>query len=80
MALVSKDNLVRITKERVSVHKPARAVYLVFDLEGEKFLQIDTFGSEDRIYHEKCSQSVQFDKEMAVFLVNLLKKEFNILE
>ena len=41
-------------------------------------MQIDTYGKNDRAIHEKISQSIQFDKESAKFLVDLLSKEFDL--
>lgn len=47
-------------------------------MDGEKYVQIDTYGRIDRENPEKISQSIQFDKETATFLVNLLKEEFEL--
>ena len=55
------------------------ATYTVFDtVDGEHYVQIDTYGKNDRAIPEKISQSIQFDKESAKFLVDLLLKEFDL--
>lgn len=41
-------------------------------------MQIDTYGKLDRENPEKISQSIQFDKQTAEFIVELLKKEFEM--
>lgn len=50
----------------------------VFEMDREKYVQIDTYGRINRENPEKISQSIQFDKDTAAFLVNLLKKEFEL--
>ena len=59
--------------------QPVTATYTVFDtVDGEHYVQIDTYGKNDRAIPEKISQSIQFDKESAKFLVDLLSKEFDL--
>lgn len=76
MARIIKDKLNKIEKERNSVHQDVQASYTTFEKDGERYFQIDTYGKDDRMMPEKISQSFQIDKEMAVFLVDLLKKTF----
>lgn len=76
MALLLADKLSRTEKERNSIHKPTTATYSTFVLQGKRYLQIDTYGSDDRVMPEKVSQSIQFDEETAKIIVELLKKEF----
>ena len=52
--------------------------YTVFEVKGEKYIQIDMYGRNEREMSEKISQSLQFDRETAKFFVNLLVKEFNL--
>ena len=57
MALVT--NLEESTKDRQSVHRPTRCLYAIVEgTSGERYLQLDTFGSEDREIPEKVSQSI----------------------
>ncbi len=54
------------------------ATYSTFDINGEKYFQIDTYGSNDREIPEKISQSFQLDRKAAEYLVNLIIKEFDL--
>ena len=78
MALLKKENIEKIEKIRNTVHQSVQATYTTFDKSGEKYFQIDTYGSSDRKMPEKISQSIQMDREMAIFLIELLKKEFDL--
>ena len=49
-----------------------------FEMNGEKFVQIDTYGRIDRENPEKISQSFQLDRATARFIVNLLCSEFDL--
>jgi hypothetical protein len=61
MALVRK--LVKATKERQSVHGEVECSYsVVSDSRGQKYLQLETFGSPSRKLTGKTSQSIQFDE------------------
>ena len=51
----------------------------MFDtVDGEHYVQIDTYGKNDCAIPEKISQAIQVDKESAIFLVDLLRKEFDL--
>lgn len=78
MALITDKKFARIEKNRNSIHKPTSATYAIFEESGERYFQIDTYGSDERIMKEKISQSVQLDKKMAVKLIDVLRNEFNI--
>lgn len=78
MALIKTTKMKKEEKIRNNVHNEARGTYTVFEENGEKYFQIDSYGSNKREMTEKISQSFQLDKESAKFLVNLLVKEFNI--
>jgi len=78
MALLSAKKFDRLEKERYSIHKPAAATFSSYDIGGVKYVQIDTYGTKDRVMPEKVSQSIQIDKEMAIALITVLKQEFNI--
>ena len=58
--------------------KPVDATYSVFELDGERFVQIDTYGSADRKLVGKRSQSLRLNKEAASRLVALLTQEFSL--
>jgi hypothetical protein len=42
------------------------------------FIQIDTYGREDREIPGKKSQTIQLDREGALALFAILKREFNL--
>ena len=76
MAQISLDSIKKIEKYRNSVHEKVHATYTVFEADGKKYVQLDTYGRIDRENPEKISQSIQFDKETAGFIINLLVNEF----
>lgn len=78
MARLNLDTIKKIEKERVSVHTKVTTTYSIFDENGERYVQIDTYGKNDRVIPEKISQSIQIDRECAKFLVKLLVNEFDI--
>lgn len=61
------------------VHDVVYATYTVFEQNGERYLQIDTYGKSDRENPDKISQSIQIDKEMAQGLIEMMKKEFKLM-
>ena len=78
MAQLDLDTIRKIEKERNSVHSKVTATYSVFEEDGRKYVQIDTYGKSDRVIPEKISQSVQFDRKSAKFIVKLLIDEFDL--
>lgn len=75
MALISTFD--SITKDRQTVHKPTRCLYSIFkDKSGRPYLQLDTYGSDDRLNTEKISQSIQIDEAAASKLRKLLDEAF----
>lgn len=79
MAQIDINNLQRVNKERNTIHDEVYATYTVFESNGEKYLQIDTYGKAERMNPEKISQSFQLNREVAAYLVNLLIKEFDLI-
>lgn len=78
MAQIYLEKFTRLGKERNSVHSKVVATYSVFDVQGEKYFQIDTYGNSDRKMPEKISQSFQLDRATANYLVTLIIKEFDL--
>jgi hypothetical protein len=78
MALLQSDKFDRAEKYRSTIHKQTTATYTSFEEGGNKYFQIDTYGSEDRVMTEKISQSIQFDKSMAKRIIDILIIEFNL--
>lgn len=79
MALITKDNIKKIDKDRNCVHNKVKATYTVFTSDGEKYFQIDTYGSPNRELKNKISQSIQLDKESAKEIIKLMMDAFDIL-
>ncbi|MGD6873740.1 hypothetical protein ACQCU1_16305 [Sutcliffiella horikoshii] len=79
MALIKGNTMKKITRERNAIHNEVDNTYTSFiDKEGNRILQIDTYGSSQREYRGKVSQSIQFDRDSAREVLNVIKKEFNI--
>ncbi|QAA34086.1 methionyl-tRNA formyltransferase [Clostridium manihotivorum] len=76
MTKVSK--IEKIEKTKNSVHPDVGCTYCVFQDSGEKYLQIDTYKIGDIGMAEQSTQKIQFDKEFAVKLIEILKSEFNL--
>lgn len=71
MGLVHK--LKEQTLERDSVHADVDCTYSIVD---GKFLQIDTYGSQDRKIPGKKSQTIRFSPEAIEQLKDVLLKHF----
>jgi len=79
MALLNKRNITRLDKSRNRVHESVDVTYTSFlGSNGEKYLQIDTYGTDSREIKDKVSQSFQFDRATGEFLIELLKKELDL--
>lgn len=75
MARINLNTIKRIEKDRNAVHTQVETTDSVFDEGGEKYVQIDTYGKKG----QTVSQSLQLDRDSAVFLVRLLSDEFHLL-
>jgi hypothetical protein len=76
MALIRKFN--KGSRERVSIHDEIEADYFAFERDGRFVMQIDTHGRATRDIPGKLSQTFQLDREGAVALINILKREFQL--
>lgn len=79
MAKIITDNISKIEKNS-RIHENVACTYNIFNDNGTKLIQFDTYGSKSRAIKDKISQSIQFDKETAKFIVSILSKEFNLSE
>lgn len=50
--------------------------YMVGERDGQKVLQLNTYGSSDREIPGKLSQTIQFSEQSAADLFALLKREY----
>jgi hypothetical protein len=57
------DRLEQRHTERTKLHAPVEASFQVLKIDGKTFLQIDTYGSPDRKFAGRVSQSLQFGPE-----------------
>jgi len=74
MAIVK--NLTRINIDRDSGHTEVECTYTVIQgPEGEKYLQIDTYGSAVRKIPGKKSQSIRFSPEAIAQLREIIDRE-----
>jgi len=74
MALVTK--LERQSMSKNSVHGPVNSTYSVFDEDGKRYLQIDTYGSAQRKIRGKKSQTIQLNEQSVRQLKKLLDENF----
>lgn len=77
MAQIDVKTIEKLEKERVFVHEKVYSTYSSFDNNGEHYVQVDTYGKNDRDLPGKISQSFQLDSESARFIYDLLKAEFD---
>ena len=78
MAKIDMNYINKVDKERNSIHDKVYTTFSSFDNCGVHYVQIDTYGRSNREQPGKISQSIQLDKETASFLVELLKREFDL--
>lgn len=78
MAQMSLESIKKIEKQRNSIHEKVDTTYTVFELDGQKYVQFDTYGRLGRENPEKISQSFQIDKDTAQYMVALLSDEFGL--
>jgi hypothetical protein len=74
MALVA--SLFKITKDRQKAHKAVECAYSVFIEDGKKYLQLDTYGSQQRMHTGATSQTLQLEEKSARTLKKLLQEIF----
>jgi hypothetical protein len=75
MALVT--NMEKRVKDKHTIHKKTEcSYYIVQAKDGQKYLQLDTIGSDERQITGKVSQSIQFTPEALSQLKEILLKEF----
>ena len=64
--------------DRPTLHEEIEASYSVFEKDGRKLMQIDSYGRESRQIPGKKSQTIQLDKEGATSLFKILQREFDL--
>jgi hypothetical protein len=66
----------KVPRERHRIHEATECEYAIYEIDGEKFLQLDTVGSTGRKLQGKVSQSIQIDGRAAKRLWDILRSEF----
>jgi hypothetical protein len=74
MALVV--DMRELRKERNAVHDEVDCTFSIFGFDGERYLQLDTYGSPARKLPGKVSQSMQFTRHSAEQLKRLIEQTF----
>lgn len=74
MALIT--SFTEFAKDTTAVHGPVECGYAIFERDGRRYLQLDTYGSQHRRRPGKVSQSIQLDRERAQELLGLIRKTF----
>jgi hypothetical protein len=73
MAIVRR--LIRKTIERVTPHTEVDCTYSIITEGNVKYLQLDTYGSEERQVRDKKSQSLRLSPEAVEQLKQIFKSE-----
>lgn len=56
----------------------AESTYNILIHNGQKFLQINTYGSKDRVHTDVVSQTIQINEQSAKQLLEIIKSEFSL--
>jgi hypothetical protein len=79
MALLSPNKINRVEKDRNSIHQEVECTYTTFiDKDGNKYIQFDTYGSQNRKIKDKVSQSIQLNEKAAMKLIQIIKDELKL--
>jgi hypothetical protein len=74
--IIEIENYGRVNNSRLN--SKVRARYSEFDFLGERYARIETFGSNDRKVQGMASQNIQFNRIIAIELIRLLRRTFDI--
>lgn len=75
MALVKSINKI---SRNSRLQTEADCTYNTLSQEGKKYIQINTYGTKERLHKNVVSQSIQFDEQSARQLYEIIKKEFSL--
>ena len=71
-------NMKKQELERDSMHSEVDSTYTVINNDDGIFLQIDTYGSKNRVIRGKKSQSIRFSPDALKQLKSIMENEINI--
>lgn len=76
MGILEKDKLYKITDKKFREEQIifARSEYFIGEIEGKRFFQLGTFGEKG----DNEGQTIRFDRDTAIFLIDMLIKEFDL--
>jgi hypothetical protein len=75
MALITE--FAAVARERHQIRSRTRCTYSIFTgSDGSTYVQLDTFGSADREFPNKVSQSIQLNERGASEMLQILVKAF----
>jgi hypothetical protein len=74
MALIKEFR--SVTSDVQRVHGPVTCGHRIFTVDGQRILQLDTYGSTERQIPDKISQSLQLDADSARELLAIIKNAF----
>jgi hypothetical protein len=75
MALITTFN--RVNKDRTQVHRTTvECGWTTFERDGRVYLQLETYGSDERKIPGKISQSLQLDADTAAELAGIIRQAF----
>jgi hypothetical protein len=74
MALIREFR--RIHKESNRLHEPVACGWTLLEINGATFVQLDTYGSNERQDVGTVSQSIQLDERGAAELLRILRQAF----
>ncbi|MDQ0813232.1 hypothetical protein QFZ63_004946 [Streptomyces sp. B3I7] len=74
MALIAEFQPVPSTSRKL--HGPVTCGHRTFTVDGQRILQLDTYGSAERMIPDKISQSIQLNAESARVLLKLITDSF----
>lgn len=74
MALIKEFQSVSSDVQRL--HGPVTCGYRAFTVNGQRILQLDTYGSSERKIPDKISQSIQLDADAARQLLKIIEDSF----
>lgn len=81
MGMVYKDKLAHLKHNSYSkVHNPIERseCFCFVGYDGEKYFQLDTYGSKNRQNPNQKSQQIQFDRECALYITKILIDWFEL--
>jgi hypothetical protein len=74
MAIVTE--FVKVSKARPGRPKSTRCGFCALEIDGTRYLLLESYGSPDRQFPEKVSQSLHIDRDRAADLKAVLEQTF----